>query len=115
MYVNNLNQRDMQRLGVEQSSLNNVAQEFNSYFISHLIKLAHEQEPDHIFGGGFAEKVFKDLLLNEYGTIIGQKLDIASSHIQKYVDNQNVEQNKHGVKQNNNMQITKNPEDFSSL
>ncbi len=91
MYVDNLNQSsELQLLNAEPKTYHNVAEEFNSYFISHLIKLAHEQEPDPLFGGGFAEKVFTDLLLNEYGTIIGTKLDLASSYIQKYVDNQKI-------------------------
>lgn len=54
-------------------SANEAAQDFEAFFLSRMCESMFEGvSTDGIFGGGHAEKVYRSLLLNEYGKIMAQ-------------------------------------------
>lgn len=51
-----------------------VAKEYESVAINKMLQQMHEgQKPDPIFGGGSSEKIYKEMLLTEYGKIISDQ------------------------------------------
>ena len=54
-------------------SAKEAAQDFEAFFLSRMCESMFEGvSTDGIFGGGHAEKVYRSLLLNEYGKIMAQ-------------------------------------------
>lgn len=56
----------------------NVAKEFNSYIISHLMKEVWKAE-----GKEYGEQISHDLLINEYSKVLSNKMDLVETHLNK--------------------------------
>lgn len=51
-----------------------VAKEFEAVFLSESLRLLFQDiEVDPLFGGGTAEEMYRDMLLNEYGNILTER------------------------------------------
>ncbi len=69
----------------DQKKIETAAREFEAVFISEMMKPMYEGlETDGMFGGGQAEKIFRSVMLQEYGKIMSQtgRVGIAP-HIQE--------------------------------
>ncbi len=50
-----------------------AAQEFEAVFLGQMLRHMYEGiEVDEVFGGGYAEEVFRDLMLDEYGKTLAK-------------------------------------------
>lgn len=57
-----------------EAELKSAFQQYEGMFISQLYKLMFKTVPvNELFGGGFAEETFRDMLIDEYGTIIAKQ------------------------------------------
>lgn len=66
--------RATEKLSAKQlEKIDETAREFESVFISEMLKpMFEEVKTDHMFGGGQAEEIFRSLLLQEYGKSMAQ-------------------------------------------
>ena len=83
-YNNRLSEKD-------KSASSKVAKEFEAYFMAHMLKESwKEMKPDSMFGGGYSEEIFRDMLLDEYGKIIAERGEGrgVSSAIEKHLGRQ---------------------------
>jgi hypothetical protein len=55
-----------------QSTITSFIHMMNGHFLQPLL----EREPDPIFGGGQGEEMFKKMLIDEYGKVIGDPFDL---------------------------------------
>ena len=78
-------------------------QQFEAMFVSQLFKLMFQTVPvDELMGGGFAEETYRDMLVDEYGTIIAKQGGIGiAENLQKTLLNLQLSggQNDEGAKQ----------------
>lgn len=50
-----------------------VAQDFEAFFLSKMTELMFEGiSTEGVFGGGHAEKIYRSMLINEYGKVMAQ-------------------------------------------
>jgi hypothetical protein len=58
---------------VSEAKLTETAQEFESVFISQMLKHVFEgQQPNELMGGGSAEEIYQDMMVDEYGKLIAR-------------------------------------------
>ena len=63
-------------------SAKEAAQDFEAFFLSRMCESMFEGvSTEGIFGGGHAEKVYRSLLLNEYGKIMAQNGGYAKLYV----------------------------------
>lgn len=56
------------------NEIEQAAQEFEAVFLSEMLKpMFAGLEPDPMFGGGHGEKVFKDMMVQEYGKTMAEQ------------------------------------------
>ncbi len=66
----------------DHSAIYAAAKELDSYFITHVIEMSHNNiEPNSILGGGEGEKIFRHFLFNEYGKVMSDKLNILRDNV----------------------------------
>ena len=59
--------------GMSNAQIDSVAQDFESMFLSEMMKPMFEGiEPDPMFGGGQAEDVYKSFMIDEYGKLMAR-------------------------------------------
>ncbi len=56
-----------------EAEVREITQEFEAIFISQMLRNMYGGiEVDPVFGGGYAEEVFRDVLLDEYGRVMAK-------------------------------------------
>lgn len=56
-----------------QGEITEATEEFEAVFISQMLRNMYSGiEVDPVFGGGYAEEVFRDVLLDEYGRVMAK-------------------------------------------
>jgi flagellar protein FlgJ len=64
----------MQKTNSKEEEFKKIAKEYESIMISKSLKQMHENiKPDPLLGGGNAEQIYRDMLLDEYGKVIAEK------------------------------------------
>lgn len=59
-----------------------AATEFEAVFISHMLQFMFSGvESDEIFGGGYAEEVYRSMLVDEYGQVMSRTGGIGISEV----------------------------------
>ena len=94
--VNVDNHHYQQKSSIKTNDIDRASNDFNEYFLSHVIRLIHqEQKPDSLFGGGRGEEIFKDFLLNAYVKEISPRIsvinDMVYQQLSKITKNSNYE------------------------
>ncbi len=81
--------------GATPEEVRKVAEDFESFFVSQMFQhMFSGIETDGPFGGGHGEKIFRSLLIDEYGKVIGRQggLGIADAVERDLLQLQEVEQ-----------------------
>lgn len=85
--VNSAAQRAFSSNSSEQlanKSPSEAAKEFDTYFLSHIVRTMHEKMgPDPLFGGGVGEEIFYGFLLNAYTDKMAERISLVSDLVQK--------------------------------
>jgi hypothetical protein len=77
------------------NSKTDMINELNGFYISHFFKLMYNtidvmKENNILFGDDSGEKIFREFLLNEYGTVMSSKFQLTNTMMDRYFqDKQN--------------------------
>jgi hypothetical protein len=86
---------DSQPAAYQQSNIaNKTISELNGFFISHFLKLMYDtidsvSSSESPFGNSSSEEIFRDFLINEYGEVMSEKLQLTHNMMGRYVNNRN--------------------------